>query len=80
MPTQIVGTIFASSRTESTTLKELVAKSNGRVVFVDLDVTKDESVEQAVTKVEKSLGGKGLDVLINNVGICQYAMNGVQSM
>ncbi|KAL2867459.1 short chain dehydrogenase [Aspergillus lucknowensis] len=37
------------------------------------DVTKDESVEDLKNTVHKITGGR-LDILINNAGICEYAM------
>ena len=51
-----------------------------RVVVVKLDVTNEASIKQAAAEVEAKLEGKGLDVLINNAGVCQYAPDGVKSM
>ena len=64
-----VGTVFAAARKESAALKELVEKSNGRIVLIQLETTDAASIKQAVLDVEKNLGGKGLDVLINNAGV-----------
>jgi NAD(P)-dependent dehydrogenase (short-subunit alcohol dehydrogenase family) len=72
-----VSTIFATARTESPALKHLTEKSRGRVVFVHLDATNTSSVKDAVTAVEKSLGGKGLDVLINNAGKQAFVSDGI---
>lgn len=61
--------VFASARTDtSSELKSLVSSSKGKVVYVKLDVTSPESAEAAAREVEKHLKGKGLDVIINNVG------------
>ncbi|KAE8441719.1 hypothetical protein EG329_004505 [Mollisiaceae sp. DMI_Dod_QoI] len=75
-----VSTIFATARKESPALKELIQKSNGRVVSIALETTSQESIKQAVTEVEKALGGKGLDVLINNAGIMDYTPEGASAM
>ncbi|RAH86237.1 short chain dehydrogenase reductase [Aspergillus japonicus CBS 114.51] len=58
----------------------LAAASAGRVLVVQLDVTDEVSVRKAAADVETQLDGKGLDILINNAGICQYVSDGVKSM
>lgn len=45
-----------------------------------MDVLSEESVQKATEQVEKSLGGKGLDVLINGVGIMPFAPEGVHTV
>lgn len=64
-----VSKVFASARSETDSLKQLIATSGGRVEFVALDVTSQESAKSAASKVTESLGGNGLDVLINNAGV-----------
>jgi NAD(P)-dependent dehydrogenase (short-subunit alcohol dehydrogenase family) len=66
-----VSKVFAYARNESDGIKKLVAESNGKVEFVPLHVTSAESAKTAAVKIEQSLAGKGLDVLINNAGIMQ---------
>ncbi|KAF4540697.1 Short chain oxidoreductase protein [Lasiodiplodia theobromae] len=68
-PATEVSKVFASARTETDSLKQLIAKSGGRVEWVALDVTSQESAKSAANKVAESLGGNGLDVLINNAGL-----------
>lgn len=80
LPAKDVGKIIASARGDSPVLDELTKSSSGRVVVVKLDVTNRESIKKAVADVEAKLEGKGLDVLINNAGVCQYAADGVKSM
>jgi len=75
-----VSTVFAAARKESPALKELIEKSDGRVVLVHLEATDPASVKQAVFDVEKSLDGKGLDVLINNAGVMDYVPGGPSSL
>lgn len=80
LPASHVSKIFATARGDAPALKELVQKSPNRVVFVELDVTSEKSIEKAADEVEKNLDGKGLDVLINNAAVCQWDPEGVQSM
>ncbi|KAI1091916.1 NAD(P)-binding protein [Rostrohypoxylon terebratum] len=80
LPATDVGQVFATARGYSPVLEELETNSFGRVIFVKLDVTNETCIKQAAAEVETKLGGKGLDVLINNAGICQYAPDGVKSM
>ena len=79
-PASDVSKIFATARGDASALEELAQKSPGRVVVVKLDVTNEASIKQAAAEVEANLKGKGLDVLINNAGVCQYAFDGVKSM
>ncbi|OBT60745.1 hypothetical protein VE03_10876 [Pseudogymnoascus sp. 23342-1-I1] len=80
LPATDVGKIFAAARGDSLGLDELAKSSSDRVIIVKLDVTNQESIKQAAAKVETKLEGKGLDVLINNAGVCQYSADGVKSM
>jgi NAD(P)-dependent dehydrogenase (short-subunit alcohol dehydrogenase family) len=75
-----VSKVFASARSESDGIKNLVASSNGKVEFVELDVTSVDSMREATTQVEKCLSGKGLDVLINNAGFMHSTPNGIETM
>ncbi|KAI1073697.1 hypothetical protein F5B20DRAFT_586970 [Whalleya microplaca] len=72
-PISKVGTVFAAARSDSPVLNELAQKSSGRVIVIKLDVTDNDSIKKAAAGVDSKLGGKGLDVLINNAGICLYA-------
>jgi len=49
--------------------------SPNRLVVLKIDITSEASIKQAASEVEASLGGKRLDV-----GMCQYAFDGVKSM
>ncbi|KAH6960293.1 dehydrogenase [Fusarium avenaceum] len=79
-PTSEVGKIFAGARNETDALKKLIAESNGRVEFVPIEVTSEQSVKQASETVKKALGSNGLDVLINNAGVMSYTKNGIENM
>ncbi|EKG14038.1 Short-chain dehydrogenase/reductase SDR [Macrophomina phaseolina MS6] len=79
-PASEVSKVFASARSETEGVKKLIAESNGRVEFVQLDVTSQESAKKAASQVEQSLNGKGLDVIINNAGVMNYTPNGIENM
>jgi NAD(P)-dependent dehydrogenase (short-subunit alcohol dehydrogenase family) len=72
-PKTDVKIVFATARSQTPALKELIAESSGRVVFVEMETTDQVGVDNAVKIVEKQLGGSGLDVLINNAGIGGFA-------
>ena len=62
--------IFALSRGQtSDRLGQLISAQRGRVVHVSCEVTNEESIQIAVKNVQSQTEGKGLDVLINNVGV-----------
>jgi NAD(P)-dependent dehydrogenase (short-subunit alcohol dehydrogenase family) len=79
-PASEVSKIFAAHRTKTDALTELVSSSGGRVEAVPMDVTDEESIKQAASQVEKSLAGKGLDVLVNNAGVLPITEGGIQKM
>ncbi|KAH6720410.1 short chain oxidoreductase [Leptodontidium sp. MPI-SDFR-AT-0119] len=80
LPSSEISTIFALARTESPALKALVEKADGKVVLVTADVADEDSIKKAVVDVEARLGGKGLDVLVNNVGIMGLTPGGIAGM
>jgi NAD(P)-dependent dehydrogenase (short-subunit alcohol dehydrogenase family) len=76
-----VGTVFATARSLTPALQDLVNSSGGCVHFVPLDVTKDDSIAAAALEVNQKLGSEsGLDVLINNAGIQILEENGATGM
>ncbi|TKX21183.1 hypothetical protein C1H76_6724 [Elsinoe australis] len=79
-PTSEVSKIFAAARKENEALKKLIESSSGRVQFVPLEVTSQESVKAAVSTVEVAINGKGLDVLINNAGIANFGPQKYEEM
>lgn len=80
LPSSQVSKVFATTRGDAPSLNELSQKSPGRVAIIKLDANKLESVKQAAAEVESQLGGKGLDVLINNAGVMPTSPNGVVTM
>ncbi|EFR02110.1 short-chain dehydrogenase/reductase SDR [Nannizzia gypsea CBS 118893] len=79
-PASEVSIVFAAARTKTDALKELIENSAGRIEFVSIDVTSVEKVKKAADQVEKALGGKGLDVLINNAGVLNFTPGGIETM
>lgn len=79
-PSSEVSKIIAAARGEAPALNKIASSSSGRVSVVKLDVTDQDSIKQAVTETESILGSQGLDILINNAGICQYALGGISTM
>ncbi|KAL4739581.1 hypothetical protein BDV11DRAFT_187193 [Aspergillus similis] len=80
LPASEVSTVFATARSQSPELEELAKQSAGRVIVIKLEVTDEASIKQAAAEVGDRLSGKGLDVLINNAGVCDYTPDGVKAM
>jgi NAD(P)-dependent dehydrogenase (short-subunit alcohol dehydrogenase family) len=75
-----VSKIFATTRGQpSDALAELIAAAAGRVIHIPCDVNKPESIASAVTLLSSELSGKGLDVLVNNVGVSTFPSLNVSS-
>ncbi|KAH7394637.1 short-chain dehydrogenase/reductase SDR [Pyrenochaeta sp. MPI-SDFR-AT-0127] len=79
-PISEVSKVFASARSQSDALTNIISKAQGRVEFVELEVASPESVTSASVAVGKSLDGRGLDVLINNAGVMPYTSGGIKNM
>lgn len=69
--TSEVAKVYAAARSESEALKKVIASAAGRVIFVPLEVTSQDSIKEAAARVDELQAGKGLDVLINNAGIME---------
>lgn len=81
LPQSEVSTIFATARQDnSARLRELVDSSSGRIGFVPLDVTDENSATKAANLIDRQLQGRGLDVLINNAGVMPVTRGGLEAM
>lgn len=80
LPASEVGTVFASARSETPAITNLIKTSAGRVMFVQLDNTAESSIKSAVEKVTEHVKGEGLDVLINNAGVMWESGPGIENM
>ncbi|CAG9953293.1 unnamed protein product [Clonostachys rosea f. rosea IK726] len=79
-PASEVSKVFAAVRTETNEVKQLAIDHRGRVELISMDANLEDSIRAAVAKVEQSLGGQGLDVLINVAGMSSVAMGGIEQM
>ncbi|CAG8948836.1 hypothetical protein HYFRA_00001959 [Hymenoscyphus fraxineus] len=79
-PSSEVSIIFATARSESKALTELAESNAGRISIVQLEAKSESSIKDAVKVVEEKLGGKGLDVLINNAAIGNHTPAGIATM
>ncbi|KAL4800761.1 hypothetical protein BDV19DRAFT_375440 [Aspergillus venezuelensis] len=66
---QEVGLVIATARSLNGSLSDLIAQSNDSVKFVALDVADKANVAQAGKEIQRALGGRPLDVLINSAGV-----------
>jgi NAD(P)-dependent dehydrogenase (short-subunit alcohol dehydrogenase family) len=60
-------------------LDVLARATPDRVHVVEFDVTDEASIQKALSDVEMALGGKDLDVLIDNAGVRHWADDGTKS-
>lgn len=80
-PVSQVRFIAATARSTTPDLQALTEKHPGRVVFVPLNVTDQDSVQAAVVTVGEALGSNtGLDCLINNAGVLSWTPGGAPEM
>ncbi|GMS82171.1 hypothetical protein PENTCL1PPCAC_4346, partial [Pristionchus entomophagus] len=63
-----IGKVFATTRNASKS-PELQSITDARLVIVEMDAGKDDSIEKAVDQISKSVGTIGVDILINNAGV-----------
>jgi len=69
-PASEVSAIFATIRSAPPpALQEIISQSQDRVIAVQLEVTDQASIAAAASEVKEKLGGRGLDVLINNAAV-----------
>ena len=68
-----VSKIIATFRKEpSDALSTLAKESEGRLAAIPCEVNVPESIAKAVPLIASELGDKGLDVLVNNVGVSMH--------
>jgi NAD(P)-dependent dehydrogenase (short-subunit alcohol dehydrogenase family) len=80
-PANEVSKVFATIRSSPPpVLQEIVDKSDGRLIILNLEVTNLDSIAAAVDEVKKHVGNQGLDILINNVAINKDFPDGILTM
>ncbi|KAI0762941.1 NAD-P-binding protein [Fomes fomentarius] len=67
-------TVIATTRNHSTALTSLSEGHPKRLHVLHLDVIDPESIRTAAVEVEKIVGDKGVDYLVNNAGIVRYPL------
>jgi len=77
-PASSVRTVIATSRdlSPSAALDEQIQSSQGRAIYVQLNVLDEETIRSACQHASQILKDQGLDVLINNAGIRVIENNG----
>lgn len=79
-PSSQVSLVFATARKTSPALAKLVQESSGRVIVLEVELTDEIAIQQAVAKVDDIVKNAGIDVLINNAGIMNYTPDGIDKM
>lgn len=79
-PVEEVAVVFASGRKRSAALDVLIKENPARIRFVHLDVSKPDTIGDAVTAVTDVVGDVGLNYLINSAGIMNYSEGGIAKM
>ncbi|KAM3502499.1 hypothetical protein MY11210_009045 [Beauveria gryllotalpidicola] len=80
LPQSRVALILVTTRGPSKNLEDLISASSGRIVRVACEATDELSVKAAASEVEAKLAGRGLDILINNVGVMPFTEGGVSAL
>ena len=66
-----VSKVLALTRGQpSKELSQIAAVAPGKVVNIPCDVTVQKSISEALETAQSELGSGGLDVLVNNAGVC----------
>lgn len=52
-------------------LSAIINTSGKKVIHIKCEVVETASVQRAAAEVEEKLEGEGLDILINNIGVCR---------
>ncbi|GMR62545.1 hypothetical protein PMAYCL1PPCAC_32740 [Pristionchus mayeri] len=64
-----VDIVIATAR-DVDSAKDLKALNSSKLYIIELNVADEKSIDKAAIKVSEIVGENGLDVLINNAGIC----------
>lgn len=74
LPESTISKIFVTTRgNPPENLRKIIEAADKRVVHIECKVVDVSSVKRAAVEIEEKLGGEGLDILINNIGVSIYA-------
>lgn len=65
--------MFATARTYSTELEEVIASIKCSVIFMPLDLADEQMIVLSAEKIKAVLAGQSLDILINSAGVHSQA-------
>lgn len=74
------GLVIATARKCSLKLTELIAQSNGCIVFVALDIAEESIIAESAEQVRSALNENSLDMLINCAGVHSETHGKIASM
>lgn len=66
--------VYVTTRAVSNDLQKLMDDSGGRLANIHCEPTNDASVARAAAELDAHLGGQGLDILINNIGVSPFPL------
>ena len=69
LPASQIALVLVTARGPSKLLDGLVAASAGRVLRFHCEATDQQSVQAFAAELDTKLGGKGVDILVNNIGV-----------
>lgn len=65
-----VAKVFVTTRgSPSAELSTIIDAAGKKVIHISCEVVETASVRRAAADIEEKLGGEGLDILINNIGV-----------
>lgn len=81
LPLSEVSKVFAATRSElSGELQTIISNNSERATHIVAAVDDTASVQRAAEEVNEKLGGRGLDVLVNNAGAISSHPGGPQTV
>ncbi|KAM0263894.1 hypothetical protein ACHAQJ_000929 [Trichoderma viride] len=81
MPESSISKVFVLTRgSPSAELSAIMETAGKRVIHIKCEVVDNASVQRAAAEIEEKLGGEGLDILINNIGIMPVTPDGIRTM
>ncbi|OAA70928.1 NAD(P)-binding domain protein [Akanthomyces lecanii RCEF 1005] len=80
LPVSEVALVLVTARGPSKLLDGLVAASAGRVLRFHCEATDQQSVEAFAAELDTKLAGRGVDILVNNIGVMPITEGGMHAL